>query len=206
MAGALTPRPWASSDLQALAILKQRGLEVSGWHWPAQALSDDYLVSLWDEAERLGVRRQVEYHGILSKSEALLLQQKADIGLVTYLPLQYCVNSLPNKLMECMSLGLPVVCSDFPNYREIAEKTGAGIMVDPTKPEQIADAIESLVRNPALARQMGEAGKRAVRERFNWNVERVKLLQLYHEILSPPDRKGSSKPKPFEEVAHQPSL
>ena len=91
-----------------------------------------------------------------------------------------------------------MVCSDFPKYREVAEKTGAGIMVDPTKPEQIADAIESLVRNPALARQMGEAGKRAVRERFNWNVERVKLLQLYHEILSPPDRKGSSTQSPLK--------
>jgi glycosyltransferase involved in cell wall biosynthesis len=48
-----------------------------------------------------------------------------------------------------------VVCSDFPVYREVAGETGAGIMVDPTKPKQIADAIESLVRSPALARQRG---------------------------------------------------
>jgi glycosyltransferase involved in cell wall biosynthesis len=188
-----------------LALLKQRGLNIR-LALAGGAVSDAYLVSLWDEAERLGVRQQVEHHGILSKEEALHFQKKADIGLVTYLPLQYCVNSLPNKLMECISLGLPVVCSNFPNYREIVEKTGAGIMVDPTKPEQIADAIESLVRNPALACQMGEAGKRAVREQFNWNVERVKLLQLYLEILSPPDRKGFFHPKPFEEVAHRPSL
>jgi len=205
MAGSLTPSRGLPVIFRALAFLKQRGLNIR-LALAGGVLSDDYLVSLWDEAERLGVRQQVEYHGILSKEEALLFQKKADIGLVTYQPLQYCVNSLPNKLVECMSLRLPVVFSNFPNYREIAEKTGAGIMVDPTKPEQIADAIESLVRNPALARQMGEAGNRAVRERFNWNVERVKLLQLYHKILSPPDRKGFFHPKSFEEVAHRQSL
>jgi glycosyltransferase involved in cell wall biosynthesis len=86
---------------------------------------------------------------------------------------------------------LPVVCSDFPVYREVAGITGAGILVDPTKPEQIADGIESLIRNPALAMQMGEAGSRVVHERFNWNKERLKLLQLYHEVVGVPNRRYS---------------
>lgn len=82
-----------------------------------------------------------------------------------------------------MALGLPLIFSDLPNFREIAGTSNAGIAVDPTKPEQIADAIEYLVRNPDIARQMGEAGRRAVRERFNWNHERAKLLDLYSNIL-----------------------
>jgi glycosyltransferase involved in cell wall biosynthesis len=194
MAGTLSPSRGLPTVFQALALLKQRGLNVQ--LSLAGNVSDNYLLSLWNEAESLGVRQQVEYHGILSKEEALLFQKKADIGLVTYQPLLYCVNSLPNKLLECMSLGVPVVYSNFPNYREIAETAGAGIMVDPAVPEQIADAIETLVRNPDLARRMGEAGKRAVRERFNWGVERIKLLRLYQEILSPLDRKGVYSPTP----------
>jgi glycosyltransferase involved in cell wall biosynthesis len=153
-------------------------------------VSGDYLKSLWDLAERLGVRQQVEYHGILSKEDALLFQRRADIGLVIYQPLLYCINSLPNKLVECMSLGLPVVFSNFPNYREIAEKSGAGIMVDPTKPEQIADAIELLVRDPDSARRMGEAGSAAVRDRFNWQVESIKLLDLYRQLIGTPQKKA----------------
>jgi len=186
MAGTLSPSRGLPIIFRALALLKQRGLVVRlnlAGHG-----SRDYLSFLWDEAERLGVRQQVEYAGILSRDEALLFQKRADIGLVTYQPLLYCVNSLPNKLLECMSLGVPVVYSNFPNYREIAETAGAGIMVDPTVPEQIADAIETLVRNPHLARQMGDAGKQAVLERFNWGVERNKLISLYHEILRPADR------------------
>jgi glycosyltransferase involved in cell wall biosynthesis len=205
MAGTLSPDNGLPTILRAFALLKQRGLNVR--LSLAGKASDGYLHSLWSEAEALGVRPQVEYHGILSREEALLFQQKADIGLVTYQPLRYCINSLPNKLLECMSLGVPVVYSNFPNYREIAETAGAGIMVDPTLPEQIADAIETLVRNPDMARRMGEAGKRAVRERFNWGVERITLFQLYHEILSPLDRNGFFRQNSFDEkFAHRSSL
>ena len=83
---------------------------------------------------------------------------------------------------------------DFPNFREIAGTSNAGIAVDPTKPEQIADAIEYLVRNPDIARQMGEAGRRAVRERFNWNNERAKLLNLYSNILGKQDQREVAQP------------
>ena len=188
MAGTLSPSRGLPMVFRALALLKQRGLIVrlnlAGY------ASDGYLPFLWKEAERLDVRQHVEYHGMLSKEEALLFQKKADIGLVTYLPLGNCMKGIPNKLMECMALGVPVVYSHFPSYREIAEKAGAGIMVDPTMPEQIAEAIETLVRNPDLARRMGEAGKHAVREQFHWGVERVKLLRLYHQILRPLDSEG----------------
>lgn len=189
MAGTLSPSRGLPVIFRALALLMQRGLHVR-LDLAGRASSEDYLRSLWNEAESLGVRQQVKYHGILSKEGALLFQKKADIGLVTYLPLGNCMKGIPNKLMECMALGVPVVYSHFPNYREIAEKAGAGIMVDPTMPEQIADAIETLVRNPDLARQMGEAGKRAVRERFHWGAERVKLFRLYHQILCPLDGEG----------------
>lgn len=200
MAGTLSPSRGLPMIFRALAFLKERGLSVR--LSLAGSGSNDYLHFLWGEADRIGVRQQVEYHGILSKEEALLFQKKADIGLVTYQPLLYCINSLPNKLLECMSLGVPVVYSNFPNYREIAETAGAGIMVDPTAPEQIADAIETLVRNPDLARRMGEAGKRAVHERFNWGAERIKLIRLYRDILSPLDHNGFFQQHSVEEVLH----
>jgi len=104
-----------------------------------------------------------------------------------------------------MALGLPVVYSDFPVYQEVAGSVQAGISVDPTKPEEIANAIESLTRNPGLCRQMGEAGKRAVRERFNWNAERIKLIGLYREILNASDCKEPSHGELCEEVLHPPT-
>ena len=87
IAGALTRDRGLSQIFEALAILKQRGLEVQ-LALAGPSISEDYLRSLWDEAGRLGISRQVHYHGILSKSKAMILQHQASIGLVTYLPLQ----------------------------------------------------------------------------------------------------------------------
>lgn len=181
-AGLLTQHRGLFEILKALALLKRRGLAVP-LALAGRVESDEYLRSLWGEADRLGVKELVSYHGVLLQKDAMVFQQQASIGLVPYLPIAYCVASMANKLAECMALGLPVVFSDFPNYRAVAGTSGAGIAVDPTRPEQIADAIEYLIHNPDVAREMGEAGRRAVRGRFNWTVERDKLLALYNDIL-----------------------
>jgi glycosyltransferase involved in cell wall biosynthesis len=196
-AGVLRPDRGLSQMLRAVAVLKSRGCPVR-LALAGTPLSAQYLESLREEARCLGVEQLVRYHGILSNRDAFLFQHQGSIGLIADLPYRYFHTVVPTKLMECMSLGLPVVCSDLPVYREVAGTTGAGIMVDPTNPNDIADAIERLVRNPDLANQMGEAGKRAVRDRFNWNVERDKLLRLYERVLG--SSPGTSSDKATREI------
>jgi glycosyltransferase involved in cell wall biosynthesis len=173
--------------LPGLAILKQRGLSVR-LELAGRPESESYLQSLWAEAERLGVSDLVTYHGVLSRAAAAALENRSSIALVPHLRVGNNLAAIPVKMLDCMALGLPIVYSDFPNHHEIAGVTGAGIAVDSARPEQVADAIERLVCNPDLARQMGEAGRRAVQERFNWSLERVKLLELYEQTLGRPER------------------
>jgi glycosyltransferase involved in cell wall biosynthesis len=182
-AGLLTHHRGLFQILEALSILKGRGFAVP-LALAGRSAPEDYLQGLWDKADRLGVREQVTYCGILPKSEAFLFQHKASIGLVPYQPIANSIASMANKLTECMALGLPLVFSDFPNYRAVAGVSGAGIAVDPTDPEEIADAIEYLVRNPDEARRMGDAGREAVRTHFNWTIEKAKLLAFYEDILA----------------------
>ena len=44
--------------------------------------------------------------------------------------------------------------------------------------------IRYLLDHPDEARQLGENGRRAVKEEFNWGVEEKKLLSLYEEVLA----------------------
>jgi glycosyltransferase involved in cell wall biosynthesis len=182
-AGAIVPNRGLPRVFAALALLRGRGLTVR--LALAGRCDEHYLRALFGELERLGVRDLVCYHGVLTKRDALLLQQAAGIGLIPGLPVGNNLAAVPVKMVECMALGLPVIFSDFPSHREVAGLSGAGIAIDPTSAEQIADAIERLVKNPDLACRMGENGIRAVRERFNWGVERAKLLDLYRTILRP---------------------
>ena len=61
---------------------------------------------------------------------------------------------------------------------------GCGIPVDPTNPKEIAEAIEYLIEHPDEAKQMGENGRKAVLEKYNWEHEEKKLLRIYEELLN----------------------
>lgn len=186
-AGTLAPNRGLFEAFRALAILRGRQLDIP-LSLAGRPISAEFLGSLLGEAKRLGIADLVTYHGVVSKSEAAVLQHGASIGLVPHLPFGNNVLAVPVKLVEFMGHGLPMVFSNLPNHRELAR--GAGIPVDPSRPEEIADAIERLVRNPDLARALGERGRQIATERLNWETERPKLLQLYHSILGPPGRNG----------------
>lgn len=89
-----------------------------------------------------------------------------------------------NKLFEYMAAGLPVIASDFPSWRTIVEGNDCGLMVDPLNPKQIAETIEYLRGHPEQRRKMGENGRRAIREQFNWKREAETLLGLYRVLMN----------------------
>ena len=83
-----------------------------------------------------------------------------------------------------MAAELPVIASDFPLWRDLIAASGAGLLVDPLDPEAIAGAIGQVLEQPEEAEVMGRHGGKAVRERYNWDREKEKLLVLYEELLS----------------------
>ena len=92
------------------------------------------------------------------------------------------------KFFEYMAAGLPILCSNFPVWRELVEGNGVGICVDPEDPKAAAEAALWLHAHPAEARAMGERGRRLVRERFNWESQAEVLVDFYRRIL---DRAGA---------------
>jgi glycosyltransferase involved in cell wall biosynthesis len=182
-AGSMKPDRNISNVVRALGILRSRGIE--GRLWLAGSWATDYQREIFSLADSEKVTDQVQYLGILSRGEAVSLQARAALGLNVSLPSPNGVRGFPIKMLECMAVGTPIIYSDIPSFRRIAGSPEVGIAVDPAAPEQIADAIALLFGNLDLARRLGENGRRAVREQFNWNVESKKLLALYRDVLKP---------------------
>lgn len=130
------------------------------------------------------LEQEVTYRGALPRQEVGLLLAEARIGIVTLHPTLNYVSSQPTKLYEYMSAGIPVIASDFPVWRSVVESSGCGILVDPKNPNEIAAAIMHLLRDPDHAQAMGERGRKAVIDRFNWEAEGANLLRIYSEIAS----------------------
>jgi glycosyltransferase involved in cell wall biosynthesis len=126
--------------------------------------------------------RRVTAHGFLDRRGVREVLKRSLAGVVTFHPLPNHLDSHPTKMFEYMSSGIPVIASNFPLWRDIIEGNQCGICVDPLDPKAIAAAIDYLVAHPQAAKAMGENGRRAVLEKYNWTVQATRLTDFYGAI------------------------
>lgn len=127
---------------------------------------------------------QVEALGFVDREGVRATIGRSMGGLVIFHPGPNHINAQPTKMFEYMSAGIPVIASNFPLWQEIIEGTECGICVDPLNPEEIADAIRWIIEHPIEAQEMGEKGRQAVLDKYNWVQESQKLLRLYAELMN----------------------
>jgi len=91
---------------------------------------------------------------------------------------------LPNVLIEAMSLGKPIITTNIPGPSEIIINGENGFLVPPGNPEALANGILRLLDNPALAKQMGDAGKKRAEKLFDIKKNVKQIERIYEEFLS----------------------
>jgi glycosyltransferase involved in cell wall biosynthesis len=162
-------------ELIMAAQFAQSKIVIAGPLW--DGLTEEKLAGIpgWD---------RVSYVGSLGRQAVGELMAASRVGLVTFLPTRYHVDSMPNKLFEYMSAGIPVVASNFPLWRTVVEQTGSGLCIDPTDPQAIAAAIDRLAENDDFAARCGRNGMQAVTENYNWNAQASKLIALYGQLAA----------------------
>jgi glycosyltransferase involved in cell wall biosynthesis len=186
----MKPPAWGSRDSAVCyqgAISWERGLREMV---AAVAQADRRLLlagAYSDEMDRTAVRQlpgweAVEELGTLDRSRLWAIMCRCRIGLVLFHPCPNHMEAQPNKLFEYMAAGLPVIASNFPMWRELVEGCRCGICVDPMDSKAIAKGITWLFDHPEEADKMGQRGREAIREHFNWESEARKLLALYDSL------------------------
>ena len=128
----------------------------------------------------------VDYRGKLNRAEIAQLLNQSSIGLCLMSKKGQAsyVTNMNIKIYEYMAMGMPVILYCNPYNRKALDRWQFGIAVDPNNLDEVTAAIRYLLDHPEEARRMGENGRRAVKEEFNWGVEEKKLLALYEEISS----------------------
>ncbi len=131
------------------------------------------------DAEKNG---KVEYIGFLNRAGVNDLYKDAVVGLCILKPIENYYYSQPIKMYEYMAAGLPFVCSNFPGWVQIAKESEAGICVDPENLDEIAQAINSLLKDRSKAQEMGRKGHDYVVSNCTWANEENTLVRLYKEL------------------------
>jgi len=128
---------------------------------------------------------KVEYRGIVPHKEVKNIYSISMAGIALNYSRQAKDNgTLGNtKLFEFMEAKLPVICTNYALWEKIINEYKCGICVNPSNVEEIKNAIRFIIDNPSEAYKMGENGRRAVIEKYNWNTQEKVLLELYESLI-----------------------
>ncbi|MGI5850466.1 MAG: glycosyltransferase family 4 protein [Christensenellales bacterium] len=137
-----------------------------------------------DEIQKTTEFKNVDYKGYLDRDGIRAVYKEAAIGMCTILNIgQYNTgDNFATKVYEYMSMGLPVIISKSAYAEKALKEYEFGICVEPDDIRAIANAINYLLENTEIIKKMGREGRRAVLEKFNWEVEEKKLILLYEEL------------------------
>lgn len=131
-----------------------------------------------------GVEDKVLLKGLVTPQELKVISGEAAIGigiaekegLNQYL-------ALPNKFFDYIHAGLPQVSMNYPEYQKINEEYEVALLINDTKPETIATAVNKLMLDTVLYEKL-RSNCLAAREVYNWQQEEKKLLAFYKMIFS----------------------
>ncbi len=102
----------------------------------------------------------------------------ATVTLVAYHSIVNRSGALPSKLAEYLAAGRAVVAKDVPVLSEALKEAGAGIVVS-GDPQAMAEAILTLLSDPAYADELGAAGRRVAEEQYSWRSIVRQTLSLF---------------------------
>lgn len=131
----------------------------------------------------LPVDAPIEYMGRLPVSHVPQVLRRANLGFVLFANSANHVESLPTKLFEYMASQIPFVATDFPYWRKLLSKYDCGVFVDVEDEDACVDAVANLLDDPARCDAMGQRGRAAVLEIFNFDADADTLVRFTARIL-----------------------
>ena len=135
-------------------------------------------------AARLGLTRQVTFTGRLEGDELAAAYRRAR---VLALPTYY--DSFPSVLVEAMACGRPVVTTRVGGIPSLVEDGGNGLLVAPGDSTAFTEALGSVLGDDALARRLGEAGRRRVAADLSWERQSDRTAEIFARALDGGDRR-----------------
>ena len=140
-------------------------------------------------AKELGVHDRVGFVGAMRDDELPEAYATSTIYLgASRVDKEINAEGFGIAFVEAGASGVPSVAGDSGGVRSAVRDGETGVVVQPTDPDAIADAIRSLLLNPDRRKQMGRAARHAVETHYNWDRVARDTREFTYQVVA--GRKG----------------
>jgi glycosyltransferase involved in cell wall biosynthesis len=185
----------------------QKGIDVllQAWHLVHEQVPQARLVIVGDGpirnqlecmAKALGLEESVEFVGVQSDVPAQLYR-----GGLAVLPSRW--EGMSNAVLEAMACGLPCVATLVSGSEDLIQHRVNGLVVESEDYQDMAQALLTLLRDPALAQKYGSAARAAIEQHYSLEHIIDTYVELYQRIAV--HRGPVAKDIPTSETYHLPS-
>jgi len=128
--------------------------------------------------------KQPEFYWFKSRNKARNLIKECYAGILPSTNNIVRKLGTPLKLLEYMSLGIPIVANDIGSWSKLIDEEKIGILVA-DDPQEFAKGICTLIEDENLYKNIQCRMIKLIKEKFNWkiNVEKI-LIPFYNRIRS----------------------
>jgi glycosyltransferase involved in cell wall biosynthesis len=91
----------------------------------------------------------------------------------------------PKSVIEAMSQGVPAIVTSVGGMPELVGHGSAGLLVEPSNPRALADAILKLYRDPALRHTIGQSGRQRIATTFHIDDTIERTYREFAGLLTP---------------------
>ncbi len=176
--GTISRRLGLDTALAALALLHERfpliRLRIIG--------AGDYLNEVKALSRNLGVESAVSFESPVPIQDLAAKLEQADVGLVPNHASSATHLMLPVKLLEYVTLGIPVICARLRTIEHYFSETSVRFF-SPNNAAQLAGAIEDLYLDPALRDSLSNSAAKVAKS-FSWSIHSQRFCHAVDSLLN----------------------
>jgi glycosyltransferase involved in cell wall biosynthesis len=161
--------------LQALFALKRNSVPIQALFIGDGELREKFIV----QAENLGLTECVHFVGRVSVEDLPLVY---NLGDLLVLPSVHKGEAFGLVILEAFASGLPVVATDLPGVRTVAEK--AGLLVQPNDPAGLAEAIAGYFSTNTDKGAWQKKARSVAEDFYAWGPICERLAEVYAQLMN----------------------
>ena len=118
------------------------------------------------------------FMGDVPNEEMQYIYRAADISMLPSLMEATSITGL-----ESMATALPLIGSNIGGIPHLITHEKTGLLIEPSNPEKLREAINQLVENPELRKSMGANAREKVEQQFSWLTIAQETVNEFNYVL-----------------------